>query len=482
MNNTYQRLFYILKAMDRDAGYPNGFIKVEINGGTARLQLALNNLFKSGIIYQLYGMKKSEEGLTYTLICDIPNENGRADVKINFDSNNVGNGLLNIEEINVFAVIAFTQKKLNSISCPLVAFTKEEVQWKKEFETQLSADASAKNTCGDKTEQECVSGQGNNNEYQQETDQINNGNAEQGIVSENKYEQSVQPEWKSGTAGMDSEVNVHGKITDSNTGSIDFKDTVVSEKDEIVKEKVYDNAIDNALENIQATEDNPDELIPDTAGPEDIKDNTQSEAPGEEITDEKAELMSKFDAAITSIYTGKNPMIQETENDNSFAAADDILGSAQKNFEDISSINIGEETKNNALNMTNLKDELDKSFESYNPFNINSRNFKWWKINSPGYLNNILFRNSIKTYLLFNPKVMLAHYKYRYIIFGIRNQRNSGRESFVCGVPGVYGIDENPFGNLGSWAQLEGYKPKYGAFGYWIILIDPRTGKLMKLK
>jgi hypothetical protein len=85
------------------------------------------------------------------------------------------------------------------------------------------------------------------------------------------------------------------------------------------------------------------------------------------------------------------------------------------------------------------------------------------------------------TPLLFNPAVMMSHFKYRHLLTGVYVERPKGREFIVCGIPGVNGIDETPFGEMCRWVQLEGYKPRYGSFGYWLVYIDPKTGKLFKL-
>lgn len=128
-----------------------------------------------------------------------------------------------------------------------------------------------------------------------------------------------------------------------------------------------------------------------------------------------------------------------------------------------------------------LKEYFDRFFEKSEPFNNRRRDYKWWKVNSPVYLNNILYQCNIKTPLLFNPAVMMAHFKYRHLIIGIYTDRMKRREYIVCGVPGVYQVDDRPFGDLCRWVQLEGNRPKYGAFGYWLVYMEPKTGKLLSL-
>lgn len=124
---------------------------------------------------------------------------------------------------------------------------------------------------------------------------------------------------------------------------------------------------------------------------------------------------------------------------------------------------------------------LNRCFEVSDPFGSKRKDYKWWKVNSPVYLNNILYQYNIRTPLLFNPMVITANFKYRHLILGIYTDKARNRDYIVCGIPGVYGIDNKPFGDMCRWVQLEGSKPKYGAFGYWLVYIDPKTGKFLPL-
>jgi len=441
MNNNYQRLFYILKNMDSDFGYPTGYIKVEINCESAKIQISLNNLLnRQGVVYQLYGIKKVDKDLHYTVICDIPNINGRADVKINVDSHKIGTNKLSLDDINIFAIISSQiPNKTTLIICPLVVYKNGELEWKKQLETLLL-------------------------NKQNNIEQIPIINSEIVLLEDTDAELKVMEDIQN------DEVTV---LEDMQNDEVKVIEDIQKEEVKVLKD-MHDNEAE-ILEDIQNDETKVTEYIRNIDAEVAIEDSQTEVVEGG--------FASKFEAVLTGIYNVEKPTAAEQESNNEVIFAEnDIFSSARKNFKDISSIDIDGDKRNNELNMLSLKEELDKSFESFNPFKIKDKSFMWWKINSPGFLNNILFRNSVKTYLLFNPKVMLAHYKYRYVIFGIRNDKHSGKEYFICGVPGVYSIDENPFGNMGSWAQIEGYKPKYGAFGYWIILIDPRTGKLLKIK
>ena len=74
---------------------------------------------------------------------------------------------------------------------------------------------------------------------------------------------------------------------------------------------------------------------------------------------------------------------------------------------------------------------------------------------------------------------MMAHYRYRHLIIGIFHHKDTQKEYVVCGVPGMNMVDRKPFGDAGRWVQVEGNRPRYGAFGYWIIYIDPEDGRIL---
>lgn len=448
MGNNYQRQFYIFQNMDNNLGNPTGYIKVEINNPTAKLQISLGNLTnRPGMAYRLYGISRKENELQYAEICDIANNNGRADHKFSLENSNIGGSNLCFDDINVFAVIAEIPDN-NSVVCPLVAYRNGQVPWKQEFESALRKPAPPVIV-------EAV------------VEKMNERIDMQRTIEEAAVPPDIPADGDRGNIPEEIssfEEERQNRVTEEGFEEEGQNINIITEEG-LEREELEEETVGQLSDLIEVSVNNEDEYSRTAVKPE--PENVEDKS--------RDDMSSKFEATLTSIYN------HEKVND-AVSAESDIISAAEKNFRDISSINTEGDRVRKELDIDLLKEELDKSFEICNPFNTRSKRFKWWKINSPGYLNNILFRNNVKTYLLFNPKVMLAHYKYRYIVFGIRYDKYSGRERFVCGVPGVYSIDENPFGNLGSWAQLEGYRPKYGAFGYWIILIDPRTGKLIKIK
>lgn len=517
MGNNYQRLFYILKNMDNDVGYPTGYIKVEINYEAAKIQVSLNNLLdRQGLSYQLFGIKKVDNIISYTVICDVPYVNGRADIKVNADINSIGSNSLRLEEINIFAIITHMPGRATLIKCPLVAYTKGELSWKKELEKTILDKGTIESEKVKQTYSKEKLVEVKKASFPSNTEQVADTIEEIGLFEDLYEEEEGKPE-----AGLENEAELLETTIDNKAKALEPLKTdepevpevqdIKDEVSEIVKNnevKIPENVQENNFEIMEAEQENKEqmpEIIQDyetklsEATNNETKENPEyqdfanqgfdnkHDMPNSKTSipdvERKAGIESKFESVLTSIYNADKSTTLDRENMAELIQADnDILRFAQENFNDTSSFDIDLDNRKTDLNMPSLKEELDKNFEIYNPFKMKSKSIRWWKINSPGFLNNILFRNNVKSYLLFNPKVMLAHYKYRYIIFGVRNDKHTNKEYLICGVPGVYSIDENPFGSMASWAQLEGYRPKYGAFGYWVILIDPRTGKLLKIK
>jgi hypothetical protein len=141
--------------------------------------------------------------------------------------------------------------------------------------------------------------------------------------------------------------------------------------------------------------------------------------------------------------------------------------------------NLNNNEKTVQVDLVKLRERFDMSFEVFNPFRSSRKSYMWWKVNNPTNLNNILFSFGLKNPLLFSPRVLMAYYKYRHLAVGIYDEPTGGKKYIVCGIPGVCGIDDRPFAAACKWIQIEGTKPRYGAFGYWLVYMDIKTGKLI---
>jgi hypothetical protein len=135
------------------------------------------------------------------------------------------------------------------------------------------------------------------------------------------------------------------------------------------------------------------------------------------------------------------------------------------------------ETKENYFKK--LEEQFHQIFKKIKPFRVERKDYRWWQIINPVDLNNIFYRFNIKVPVLFNPLVIMAHFKYKHMMVGLYEDKKKNLRYVVCGIPSLYWVDEKPFGEMCRWAQVEGDKPRYGAFGYWLIYINPATGRIL---
>ncbi len=141
--------------------------------------------------------------------------------------------------------------------------------------------------------------------------------------------------------------------------------------------------------------------------------------------------------------------------------------------------NINDYTDNKAPDLNKLKEVFSRYFETFDPFRSGGKKYSWWRVDNPTSLNNILYGFNLKNPLLFNPRVLMAYYKYRHLAVGIFDEITGDRKYIVCGIPAVYGVDDRAFGAACKWGQTEGGRVRYGSFGYWLVYLDAKTGRII---
>lgn len=132
--------------------------------------------------------------------------------------------------------------------------------------------------------------------------------------------------------------------------------------------------------------------------------------------------------------------------------------------------------------VSRLRLSLDKYFERCDPFMSGRMDYEWWKISSPVHMNNVLYECNVKTPLLFNPMVMMSHFKYRHLIFGIYTDAVRQRNLLICGIPAIYSANDRPFGDMCRWVPVNVQHTGQDNFGYWLVYMEPGTGRLLSLR
>ncbi len=280
-------------------------------------------------------------------------------------------------------------------------------------------------------------------------------------------------------------------------------DSKVQQLQENIPENIPENAQENTPENIP---ENMPENIPENAQeniPENIPENAQ-----ENIPENIPENIQKPQNNVLHMHGGsQQPQAEEADKGQNAAPPEYQypIGNGNLNTEclylngnicgaflnpaggDASPCETCKANRRGAAeevmpagDLSRLRAILDLNFELNDPFHSKRSDYVWWKITNPVNLNNILYQNNIRSPLMFNPAVMLAHYKYRHLIVGIFT-RKDGQKYVVCGVPGMHMVDRKPFGELSKWVQADGGRSRYGAFGYWLVYINPDDGKILNL-
>lgn len=472
----YQRIFLIFSPEDAGFGVgqePSGYVKIEVNEGKGKLSASVQNLNDSrGLSYKLYMMKCSEGSFSQVCVGKIPLVRNKGELKWEFEAANVGGSRIPVQEFNVAAIIgenANQDKKI--VICPAAAYKNGKVQWREQYRRQIRN--------AERQEQKPV-------ESVEKPVEIIENPVEQGMAG-NELE-----------SGSESDIqSKSGYSLESKYSGQDIESISPVKKEEEPEEEAPVEVSEEPSESIpseEAAEKKPVEEEQEEVSGNGKPDEAVSEGEKKAHEDRETEnLESDFDE-----YKKMLSELEEKER-----AESGLPGQTGCNTQNAGFCtplqNWGADTPCQNCQMQNyqgnrqaeqpkqqgsierLRINLEKFFEPYDPFRSRRRDYRWWKAGSPVQLNNILYQCDIKTPLLFNPALMMAHFKYRHLIIGIYSDRMRRREYIVCGVPGVYNVDERPFGNMCRWAQVEGNRPRHGAFGYWLVYIDGKTGKFLSI-
>lgn len=469
----YQRNFLIFNPEDAGFGVgqePSGYIKIEVNDGRGKLVASVQNLSENrGLQYTLY-MFQCDEG-KFASVCagKIPLSRNKGELKWEFDPANVGGSKIPVQELNVAAVIGEDEKSDGMlVLCPLVAYKNGKVSWREPFRSTMRM-------------------------YKQEKPKPKSEEVKPEAVEKKPEAVPVLPEKEEIPDNVTSkyEYQLESKhpgqeITDTEENSKEEEETenlpvVDNLEEEISADNLPGNA-DNLPENKESQE------VEEPAPEENVQENPVEETkevepiPQANDFDEYQKMLKNLEMEEKGVE-GENSAGCGLNNSGfcippANAAENMPCSNCQTNGMNLRQSAPAEKQQGN---IERLRVNLDKYFEAYDPFRSRRRDYRWWKVGSPVQFNNILYQCDIKTPLLFNPALMMAHFKYRHLIVGIYSDRVRRREYIVCGVPGVYNVDDKPFGNMCRWAQVEGNRPRHGAFGYWLVYIDGKSGKFLSV-
>jgi len=480
-NGKFLRHFMIFSEEDKIFGgkKPSGYLKIETFGKEGKLSGYAENLSLFGDnISRLYLISSKNNEWAFVEAGKSEPGKDRWDIKWNFESDNVGNTGRNVADFDIAAIVLWD--KNNNIICPLAYYQGEKIEWKPKLKQFLM---------GKKT----TAGSGTLKEDRQASEQVRESESSPGSgnVTDGYYATIDNID----ISKIETEVKITGDIEYDSSG-------VVTDLSKI--KSIY-RPVENTPEfNI------PDSIKKEISGPENKNKETgipegadKTVLPSENGTIDKilneGEAVKEADMKISDV--AKNIDVKATGGETTAIAEEDASGALLKEDagkaekEDAGVNNEQEETggvredretsapgeRETVPDIIRLINALDSAFERIDPFGSRRRDYRWWKVINPMYLSNVLYENGIKTPLLFNTAVMNAHYKYGHLIAGVyEDLREKQKAYFVCGVPGMYREEERPFGEYCRWVRA-GFRQGPDIVGYWLIYVDPGTGRILKL-
>lgn len=453
----YGRYFILFKQEDKGYGNinsPSGFIQLDVKADKCRFSAVVQDFgdMVDKFDCNLYIIKCREKDFKKVCLGKIPINNGKGETYWDINPEDIKGSGLTLQDFDVISLLLEDKNgESKRIICPLAAYIGEKVEWRKKLE--------------DYKKRESIEIIEDIKEEKEITD------IDSDVEIENVKDNYL-------IDASDDEINTENDMSDNDNGSETGSENLKSastwdeqnadDENNVTFEENCDNTDDNTENNNFNNEYNCDKGM---ENPDYIENN-------EEDSDMKNEKK-------TNIYNQQNIKnicescyIRNTCTEMNRSQNPDICNMYIQGINQ----NINFES-GNQYNQKPIIEEftrcMNSFFERSEPFGSKRKDYVWWKINSPVQLNNVLYRINLKNSILFNPKVLMAHFKYRHLIIGIYKNAAKNRQYIVYGVPGVYGIEDRPFGNICRWAQVEGNKPRYGAFGYWLIYLEPDTGKII---
>lgn len=419
----FQRIFLIF--VNEDAGYgtaqrPAGHVRIEVREGKGKLRVSVQNLLEDAkYCYRLYLVDTASGRYDAAPMGVLGLNRNKAEQEYGFDPANVAGSGHSINDFGIAAVLVeYRDRENTAVICPLAAYRSGKQAWRNGLAERLYIKKPRPEAAGEKD-------------------------------FTSKYEGGLESKYIPAEAEPGFNISPH--ITHS-----------------ILMDPVTDASEENPAEEAPAAHEEPVY----EAKKEQTDENTRGELPEPSGQPEQPAQAGEGGPGLDAncAYLNSSTCAYADA-----GAADPCSACAMQARHEMD----GEGAV--TVDMEKLRQEFDDNFERYDPFHVKRSDYSWWKVANPVNLNNILYQNNIRSPLLFNPAVMISHFKYRHLIAGIYSDK-AGGEYLVCGVFGMHMVDRKPFGDMCKWVQTEGTRPKYGSFGYWIVYMDPVTGKILGLK
>jgi len=452
---------------------PSGHVRLEVREGRGKLHATVQNL-KPGygrFVYKLYLLRVTKGGVTAANAGELAAESNKSELEWSFDPANVGASGCGIEEFcSAVVVVEYAGRSIDSIVCPLAAYKNNKLEWR----SSLRAELMKKRVEKLPGEEYIHPNRTDHIELLPRKEQYNICGTERDVLQSKELPGNIaQPEQhlQQNIKQLNQEPPYQG----------------LPNQELLCEEPSYQKQLHQGQPNQELP--NQEQLYQQQAQEQSQFDQTQ-QMPAQFNQIQQTEpyqqqpamlpqnqTTAQYQVGIGQIDTGcvyLNGNMCGAFVNNSTSAANPCDACRMHHAQVPAAVPP-------AGDVSQLKEEIGRYFEESDPFHSKRSDYIWWKVTNPVNLNNILYQCNIRSPLLFNPAVMMAHYKYRHLIIGIFQHREGQKQYVVCGVPGMHMVDRKPFGEMSRWVQAEGNRSRYGAFGYWLVYIDPDDGKILNM-
>ena len=275
-----------------------------------------------------------------------------------------------------------------------------------------------------------------------------------------------------------------GGYIDNNNGTIErFIKTLILEEDIPVKlDKIEETEEPLVEESLKLSTE-----LPLMDEPQVIIENIE-ELPAEEITiiEEPAELTDVEELQeLPSIDLEATETIKSSSEEMHDNLIEDIEGaneiepdpSTYQSLEYFRRLNHKNQMTSYILNILSF-------FPYVQPLKMYIHGYSWWRIENDGtdsykgflpYYNYLMSSNYKYPFLNNSTTCLNLIRKYGHYLFGMYKE---GKETkyYIYGVPGKFTVEEHPFKGITGFST---WYESFDEIGYWILYIDPMTGKII---
>jgi len=454
-SRVYSRLFITLKQERPDYCLDfrptMGRSLIEIKNNKGKLNVYAQGL-KPNIFYKVFLISVKDNksiGVPIGFI-DIDN-NGKGELKYNFEPDNVAQSNLPIDDFNVMAILVQGQQE---IKAPLVGYTESAVLWKNNFSILDKEDRKLDSDDLVQKDKELD----NNNLVQKDKELDNND-----LVQKDKK--------------LDSNDLVQKDKKLDNNNSVQ-KDEKLDNNDLVQKDEKLDNndlmQKDKKSDSNNSVQKNEKSSNSDLAQKEKKLDNNINYKTAGEKDNKKINLEINNNKNIN--YNSET--VDNTNNTEEELSNDKIKIMVEKFKRDIDELKYYAtmDEKEAKINNNMIKEKINKNFsdidyifkrnKSVTPFLNDKNNIRWIRAS----LKELsIINNNVWKYIN-NPFIVCNYRRYGHILIG-----RDKNDNFILGVPSRY----NPSYKLE--ASVQGFKkfrcyddkaPMLNDYGYWIMLIE----------